>query len=168
MASMLRTGQHEQATAVTDGLPKPRRYWAIGAISFGTALLVLDGAIANVALPTIARDLGVGNGVITNVVTVYQLVLVMVLLPFSSLGDRIGHRRLYQYGQAVFLVASALCLFAGDLFVLLGLRALQALGAGMALSVSSAMLRQIYPARKLGTSMGINSVIVASSAAIAP
>src|SRR5690606_41669268 len=92
MASMLRTGQHEQATAVTDGLPKPRRYWAIGAISFGTALLVLDGAIANVALPTIARDLGVTNAVITNVVTVYQLVLVMVLLPFASLGDRMGHR----------------------------------------------------------------------------
>ena len=95
-----------------DGLPKPRRFWAIAAISFGTALLVLDGAIANVALPTIARDLGVTNAVVTNVVTVYQLVLVMVLLPFSSLGDRIGHRRFYQAGQGLFLVASALCLLA--------------------------------------------------------
>lgn len=151
-----------------DGLPKPRRYWAIAAISFGTALLVLDGAIANVALPTIARDLGVSNAVVTNVVTIYQLVLVMVLLPFSSVGDRIGHRRLYQIGQSVFLVASALCLLAENLFVLLSLRALQALGAGMALSVSAAMLRQIYPARQLGSGMGINSVIVASSAALAP
>jgi DHA2 family multidrug resistance protein-like MFS transporter len=152
----------------TDGLPKPRRYWAIAAISFGTALLVLDSAIANVALPTIARDLGVSNAAVTNVVAIYQLVLVMVLLPFSSLGDRIGHRRLYQYGQAVFLVASALCLFASDLLLLLGLRALQALGAGMALSVSAAMLREIYPARQLGSGMGINSVIVASSSALAP
>lgn len=152
----------------SDGLPKPRRYWAIAAISFGTALLVLDGAIANVALPTIARDLGVSNAVVTNVVTIYQLVLVMVLLPFASLGDRMGHRRLYQMGQALFLVASALCLLANDLFVLLGLRALQALGAGMALSVSAAMLRQIYPARQLGSGMGINSVIVASSGALAP
>lgn len=152
----------------TDGLPKPRRYWAIAAISFGTALLVLDGAIANVALPTIARDLGVTNAVVTNVVTVYQLVLVMVLLPFSSLGDWIGHRRFYQAGQALFLVASALCLFATDFFVLLGLRALQAIGAGMALSVSAAMLRQTYPASRLGTGMGVNSVIVASSSALAP
>ena len=151
-----------------DGLPKPRRYWAIAAISFGTALLVLDGAIANVALPTIARDLGVTNAVVTNVVTVYQLVLVMVLLPFSSLGDRIGHRRFYQAGQALFLVASALCLFAETFAVLLGLRALQAIGAGMALSVSAAMLRQTYPASRLGTGMGVNSVIVASSAALAP
>jgi len=154
--------------SVEDGLPRPRRWWAIAAISFGTALLVLDGAIANVALPTIARDLNVGNGVVTNVVTVYQMVLVMVLLPFASVGDRIGHRRLYQYGQAVFMIASALCLFANNFFFLLALRALQAIGAGMALSVSSAMLRQIYPSRKLGTGLGVNSVIVASSNAIAP
>ncbi|KRA83573.1 MFS transporter [Altererythrobacter sp. Root672] len=151
-----------------DGLPKPRRWWAIAAISFGTALLVLDGAIANVALPTIARDLGVSNAAVTNVVAVYQLVLVMVLLPFSSLGDRMGHRRLYQYGQALFLVSSALCLFVGDFLVLLALRGLQAVGAGMALSVSAAMLRQIYPARQLGSGMGVNSVIVASSSALAP
>ena len=150
------------------GLPKPRRWWAVAAISFGTSLLVIDGSIANVALPTIARDLGVTNAVVTNVVTIYQLVLVMLLLPFSSLGDRVGHRRLYQWGQGVFMVASALCLFASNLPFLLVLRALQATGAAMALSVSAAMLRQIYPAKNLGAGLGVNSVIVASSAAIAP
>ncbi|TIX52009.1 MFS transporter [Alteraurantiacibacter aquimixticola] len=150
------------------GLPTPRRWWAIIAISFGTSLLVIDGSIPNVALPTIARELGVSNSVVTNVVTVYQLVLVMLLLPFSSLGDRIGHRRLYQYGQGVFMLASALCLFADSLTLLLLLRALQAIGAGMALSVSAAMLRQIYPAKSLGAGLGVNSVIVASSAALAP
>ena len=154
--------------AQDDGLPGSRRWGAIAAICFGTALLVIDGSIANVALPTIARDLGVTNSVVTNVVTVYQLVLVMLLLPFSSLGDRIGHRRLYQRGQALFLVTSALCLFVTDFAVLLLLRAIQAVGAAMALSVSAAMLRQIYPSNKLGTGMGINSVIVASSAALAP
>ncbi len=150
------------------GLPAPRRWWAITAISFGTALLVLDGSIANVALPTIARDLGVTNSVITNVVTIYQLVLVMLLLPFSSLGDRLGHRRLYQYGQGVFMLASALCLLADSLPLLLALRAFQAVGAAMALSVSAGMMRQIYPASRLGTGLGINSVIVASSSALAP
>ena len=156
------------AGSAPDGLALPRRYWAIIAISFGTALLVLDGSIANVALPTIARELGVSNGAVTNVVTIYQLVLVMLLLPFSSLGDRVGHRTLYQWGQGVFMLASAACLFAESFILLLGLRALQAVGAAMALSVSAAMLRQIYPSNKLGTGMGINSVIVASSAALAP
>jgi len=150
------------------GLPKPRRLWAIIAISFGTSLLVIDGSIANVALPTIARDLGVSEAAVTNVVTVYQLVLVMLLLPFSSLGDRLGHRRLYQIGQALFMAASAACFFADNFVVLLLLRAVQGIGAAMALSVSAAMLRQIYPANRLGTGMGVNSVIVASSAALAP
>jgi DHA2 family multidrug resistance protein-like MFS transporter len=176
MGAMLEARDHEPTPASVmstrrsdaDGLPFPRRYWAIAAISFGTALLVLDGAIANVALPTIARDLGVENSVVTNVVTVYQLVLVMVLLPFASVGDKIGHRRLYQYGQVLFMIASALCLLANSFTFLLVLRALQATGAGMALSVSSAMVREIYPASKLGTGMGINSVIVASSSALAP
>jgi DHA2 family multidrug resistance protein-like MFS transporter len=149
-------------------LPIPRRYWAIAAISFGTSLFVVDGAIANVALPTIGRELGVGNGPVTNVVTVYQLMLVMVLLPFSSLGDRVGHRNLYQVGQVLFLLASAVVLFISDFTWLLVARAGQALGAGMALSVSAAMLREIYPARSLGSGMGINSVVVASSSALAP
>src|SRR5690606_12201934 len=61
-----------------------------------------------------------------------------------------------------------LCLLADNLLVLLALRTLQAVGAGMALSVSAAMLRQIYPSNRLGTGMGLNSVIVASSSALAP
>ena len=151
-----------------DGLPMPRRILAIFAISFGTALFVLDGAVANVALPTIARELGVGNGIVTNVVTVYQLVLVMGLLPFSNMGDRIGHRRLYQIGQAIFLVATCAIYFVDGFAMLLLARAGQALGAGLALSVSAAMLREIYPANKLGSGLGINSVIVASTYALAP
>jgi DHA2 family multidrug resistance protein-like MFS transporter len=95
-------------------------------------------------------------------------VLVMVLLPFSSLGDRVGHRNLYQVGQVLFLLASGVVLFISDFTWLLVARAGQALGAGMALSVSAAMLREIYPARSLGSGMGINSVVVASSGAIAP
>ncbi|MBO0749487.1 MAG: MFS transporter [Porphyrobacter sp.] len=164
----VREGPRVRPNREMDGLPRPRRYWSIAAISFGTALFVVDGAIANVALPTIGRDLGVGNGAVTNVVTVYQLVLVMVLLPFSSLGDRMGHRNLYQIGQMVFLVASAVVLFVNNFPLLLGAGALQALGAGAALSVSSAMLRETYPAKNLGSGMGINSVVVATSNALAP
>ena len=124
-----------------DGLPMPRRIWAICAISFGTALFVVDGAIANVALPTIARDLSVSNGAVTSVVTVYQLVMVMVLLPFATIGDRIGHRRLYQIGQVIFFLASAAALLIDSFWHLIAVRVLQSFGAGIALSVSAAMLK---------------------------
>ena len=154
--------------AMTDGLPTPRRFLAIGAISAGTALVVIDGAIATVALPTIARDLGVEPSSAVAVVTVYQLVLVMALLPFAGLGDRIGLKRMYQFGQLLFAVSTMLCFFAHSLPFLLVVRAAQALGAAAALSVSSALVRSIYPADQLGRGLGVNSVVVSSSAAFAP
>ncbi len=152
----------------TDGVPLPARLVAIAAISFGTALVVIDGAIASVALPTIARDLGVEDSAAVLVVTIYQLTLVMTLLPFSALGDRFGLRRLYQYGQLVFTVATLLCFFARSLPFLLVVRAAQALGAAAALSVSSALLRAVYPSNQLGRGLGVNAIVVSSASALAP
>ncbi|THD35458.1 MAG: MFS transporter [Sphingomonas sp.] len=151
-----------------DGLPLPRRYGAIGALCCGTALIIIDGGIANVALPSIARDLHVESSSVVSIVTVYQLMLVMLLLPFAGLGERIGLKRMYQVGQAIFTIATLLCFFANSLPFLLVVRAAQAVGAAGALSVSSALIRSTYPASQLGRGLGINSVIVSSSAAAAP
>lgn len=146
----------------------PRRYAAIAALGCGSALVVVDGGIANVALPTIARDLGVAPSSVVSIVTVYQVMLVMLLLPFSGLGERIGLKRTYQLGQIVFLIATLLCFFAKSLPFLLIIRAVQAMGAAAVLSVSSALIRQVYPSNQLGRGLGINSVIVTSAAAAAP
>lgn len=139
-----------------DGLPLPRRFVAIGAISAGTALTIIDGGIATVALPTIATDLHVGSSAVVSVVTVYQLILAMMILPFAGLGDRFGLKRTYQFGQLLFTVATVLCFFAKSLPFLLVVRAAQALGAAAALSVSSALIRSIYPSSQLGRGLGIN------------
>lgn len=160
-----------QSTASTpgqDGLPLPRRYAAIGALCFGTALVIIDGGVANVALPTIARDLHVESSSVVSIVTVYQLTLVMLMLPFAGLGERIGLKRMYQLGQLIFTAATLLCFFAKSLPFLLIVRTVQAVGAAGALAVASALIRQTYPAKQLGRGLGINSVIVASSAAAAP
>ncbi len=151
-----------------DGLPTPRRYVAILATALGSALAVIDGSIVTVALPTLAHDLHVDASSAVMVVTVYQLTLVMTLLPFAALGSHIGLRRLYQYGQLTFLLATVLCFFVRDLPILLVVRAIQALGAAASLSVSTALIRHIYPSRQLGRGLGIGNVVVASSNAIAP
>jgi len=122
----------------------------------------------SVALPTIARDLGVEPAAAVSIVTIYQLILVMTLLPFAALGTRIGLRRLYQYGQITFCVASALCFFAKSLPFLLVTRAAQALGASAALSVTGALVRSIYPSNQLGRGLALNNVVVSSATAIAP
>jgi len=151
-----------------DGLPAPRRQWAMMAICCGTGLAVIDASIPTVALPTLASEFGVKSSTAVLVVTIYQLVLVMTLLPFSALGYRIGLRRLYQYGQFIFLVSTILCFFANSLPFLLVVRILQALGAAASLSVSSALIRMTFPAARLGRGLAINTVVVSSAGALAP
>src|SRR5258708_22977861 len=67
---------------------------------------VLDGAIANIALPTIARDLLASPASSIWVVNAYQLAVTILLLPLASLGEILGYRRVYWAGLAVFTVAS--------------------------------------------------------------
>jgi len=150
------------------GLAAPRRHVAVLALSLGTGMLVIDNAIATVALPTIARSLQISSASAVVIVTVYQVVMLMALLPFSALGDRLGHRRLYQTGQLVFLVASFASALATSLPMLLAARCLQALGVAAALSVSSALLRATYPPATLGRGIALNGLVVAVAAAVAP
>jgi DHA2 family multidrug resistance protein-like MFS transporter len=151
-----------------NGLPTPRRYVAVLAVSLGTVLTTVDGTIVNVALPTLARDLHVQASAAVLIVTIYQLTLMMTVLPFSALGHRFGHRAVYQYGQMAFVLATILCFFARSLPFLVLVRAFQALGAAAVMSVSSAMIRSIYPASSLGRGLSFNTVIAASSASFAP
>jgi DHA2 family multidrug resistance protein-like MFS transporter len=153
---------------VTEGLSGARRHCAMLALCAGTALAVIDGAIVTVALPTLARQFQVSDAAAVLVVTIYQLVLVMTLLPFSALGYRVGLGRLYQYGQLAFLVATVLCFFARSLPMLLVIRTLQALGGAASLSVSVALIRHIYPPAYLGRGLALNSVIVSAATAFAP
>lgn len=151
-----------------DGLYGTRRWWAVGSITLGTILTTISASMITIALPTLSRDLHVTDSAAVLVVTVYQLVLMMTLLPFSALGDRIGHRAVYQWGLVIFVVATLLSFFAESLPFLLVVRAFQALGAAGALSVSSALIRQVYPASHLGRGLTLNTVLAAGFATLAP
>src|ERR1700761_3772767 len=85
-----------------DGLTQPRLYAAVAAVSFGTIVTAVDGSIANIALPTLARDLHVQPSQAVLVVTVYQLVFMMTLLPFSALGQRLGYRATFYIGMITY------------------------------------------------------------------
>ena len=151
-----------------DGLPVPGRYWAIVAIGLGVSLAVLDSAIANVALPTIAGDLHTNPALSIWVVNGYQLAITISLLPLSSLGDIAGYRRVYLAGLALFTLASLGCAFSHSLPVLAGARVIQGFGAAGIMSVNTALLRFIYPQKLLGRGIGINALVVAVSSAIGP
>lgn len=156
------------AGGLDQGLPLPRRIRAIVSVSAGSVLYTLDANLANVALPTIAHALGVSAVSSVLLVSVYNLVLAMVLLPFAALGERVGHRRVFAAGLILYLLAAGFCFVASSLSVLIVARCLQALAAGAVLSVSLAMVRSIYPASQLGRGLGLNTVAAASGAALAP
>lgn len=156
------------AAPAETGIETPRRYFAVAALSLGTAVTVLDSNVANVALPTMARDLHVDGSSTVLVITVYQLMLVMLLLPCAGLGDRIGLKRFYQYGQVLFIVATVMCFFANSLPFLLIARGLQAMGAAAAVSMMTAMIRHIYPKRLWGRGIATNAVWGTLAAASAP
>ena len=68
-----------------DGLPIPRRYWSAAGIWLALAMAVLDGAIANVALPVIARELGASPAASVWIINAYQLTITILLLPLAAL-----------------------------------------------------------------------------------
>lgn len=152
----------------TDGLPLPQRYWAIVAIGLGITLAVIDSAIANVALPTIARDLHTNPALSIWVVNGYQLAITISLLPLSSLGDIVGYRPVYLSGLILFTLASLGCAFSHTLPELAAARVIQGFGAAGIMSVNTALLRFIYPQNLLGRGIGINALVVAVSSAVGP
>ena len=131
-------------------------------------MAVMDGAIANVALPTIAQDLHASPSVSIWIVNGYQLAITISLLPLASLGEIIGYRRIYLVGLAFFTVASLFCASSHTLTGLATARVIQGFGAAGIMSVNSALVRFIYPHRILGRGIGINAMVVAVSAAAGP
>lgn len=151
-----------------DGLPMPHRLWAIAAVAFGVALSVIDGAIANVALPTIAQELGVSSADSIWIVNAYQLAIMVSILSFSALGDISSYRKVYMGGLALFTAASVGCALAGSFRTLVFARVLQGFGAAAVTSVNTTLIRTIYPRRQLGRGMGINATVVAVSSVAGP
>ncbi len=156
------------ATQDDEGVPTPQRYWAVLTVALAIGMAVLDGSLANVALPTIARELQVTPASAIWVVNAYQLTIVVSLLPMASLGEIFGYRRVYLVGLAVFVLASGLCAASPSLGTLVAARMLQGLGAAGIMSVNSALVRFIYPKALLGRGIGLNAMVVASSSVLGP
>jgi len=155
-------------SAPMDGLPKPRIYWAWATLMVGLTLAVIDGTIANVALPTIAADFSAGPAASIWIVNGYQLAIVITLLPLAALGEIYGYRRIYLLGVSLFTLASIACVFSQSLEALTIARVIQGFGAAGLMSVNTALLRYTVPQAKLGTAIGLNALFVALSSTIGP
>ncbi|HWH93403.1 MAG TPA: MFS transporter, partial [Baekduia sp.] len=108
-------------------------------------MLLVDDTIVNVALPSVAADLGFGESSLTWVVNAYLLTFGGLLLIGGRLADRLGPRRMFTTSLAGFAVASALCGFAPSGGVLVGARALQGIAGALLSPAALAILLREFP-----------------------
>jgi DHA2 family multidrug resistance protein-like MFS transporter len=162
------TAPAEIAAVEQDGLPPTQRAIAMLAVGIAVSISVLVGSIANIALPTIARDMNVTPAESIWVVNAYQLAVTVCLMPCASMGDVYGHRRVYIWGLVFYTLGSLLCAVAPSMAVLIASRVLQGVGGAGIMSVNGALVRFIFPRAQLGRGVGYNVLVVAASSAAGP
>ncbi|MGW5581960.1 MFS transporter [Micromonospora chokoriensis] len=127
--------------------PKPVNLGvALALISMTQLLIVLDGTIANIALPRIGQDLGMSSASLTWIITGYALIFGSFLLVGGRLGDRYGHRRIFAIGLLALSAGSLVAGLATTPALLLVARAIQALGAALAAPTALALITTTFPA----------------------
>jgi EmrB/QacA subfamily drug resistance transporter len=146
-----------------------RKWWTLGAVCVATFMLLLDITVVNTALPAIQKDLGGSFTDLQWVVDAYALSLAALVLTAGSLADRLGRRRVFAFGLAVFSAASLLCALAPDPTFLNLARGLQGIGGAVMFAVSLALVAQEFPSgRERGMAMGIYGATIGMSVAVGP
>ncbi len=153
-----------------DALPcdAATRRWVLAATILGSSMAFIDGTVVNVALPIIQERLGSSVRGAQWIVEAYALGLASLLLVGGAVGDRLGRRRVFVAGVAVFAVASAACGLAGDVRQLVTARALQGLGAALLVPGSLALIGSAFPTAERGRAIGTWSGTTAVATAIGP
>jgi EmrB/QacA subfamily drug resistance transporter len=145
-----------------------RKWWTLATVCLGILMLLLDITIVNVALPSIADDLGASFSDLQWTIDAYALSLAAVMLVTGSLGDLLGHRAVYAAGLVVFSVSSLLCGLASDPLFLNLSRAVQGIGGAAMFATSLALIAQEFRGRERGTALGIWGATAGASVAIGP
>ena len=159
------------APAPAEGAPAGRmRHWVAPVLValIGAFMSILDTSIVNVAIPTMMNVFNVGTNEIQWVSTIYLLAL-GVVVPFSAwLGDLLGFKRLYILAMGAFVLGSLLCSLAWDLNSLIVARVIQAVGGGMIMPTTMAMIFRMVPRNQFGAAMGIFGIALLMAPAIGP
>src|SRR3954464_15750138 len=145
-----------------------RKWWTLLLVSIATFMLLLDVTIVNVALPDIQRELHASLSSLQWVVDAYSLTLAAFLLTAGSLGDRLGRRRVFTIGFAVFTFASFLCGISQDPTLLNLARGLQGIGGGGMFATSLALIGQEFHGKDRATAFGVWGATVGGAVAVGP
>ncbi|RSN16798.1 MFS transporter [Streptomyces sp. WAC 05977] len=146
------------------------RAWPLLAVlGAGLFLVAVDATVLHVALPDLVRQLRPGASAQVWIVAIYPLTAAPLLLPFGTLGDRYGRRRVLVAGYVVFGIASLGCAFAPNVPALLAFRALLGCGGAMIMPVTMSLLRELFPEqRHRRTAIAVCSGIAGTGSVFGP
>lgn len=142
--------------------------WVLAASILGSSMAFIDGTVVNVALPILQEALGATAAEVQWVVESYALVMAALLLLGGALGDKLGRRRVFATGAALFAVASGACALAPGIGWLILGRAVQGLGAALLVPGSLSLIGACIPPERRGKAIGRWSAVSAAAAGIGP
>ena len=145
-----------------------RKWWTLGAVAFGLFMIMLDNTVVNVALPSMARDLGVGLSELEWIVTGYALTFASVMLTGGKLADLLGRRLIFVVGLVIFTGASLACGLAESGEFLIGARIVQGVGAALMNPATLSIIAATFPPHQRGMAIGIWAGVSALALAIGP
>ncbi|MGA7672437.1 MAG: MFS transporter [Nitrolancea sp.] len=151
-----------------DITPGRHKWLVLSSVSIGTFMATLDGSIVNISLPKIQQAFGVDLSALEWIVVAYLLVIGALLLPFGRVGDIIGYKWVYLAGFSVFAGSSALCGISQSVWMLVGFRVLQGVGAAMLQAMGPAIVTNTFGAAERGKALGLNSVSVSIGLSLGP
>lgn len=162
-----RTGTPERRPGTTES-PYPRRWAALAVLACGLGLVVLDGTIVGVSMPTIIRELGLDLAGAQWVTSLYAVVFAAFLLTAGRIGDFAGRRRLFLVGVALFTVGSVMAALATGGGSLIGARVIQGLGGAAILPSTLSTVNVVFRGRERAAAFGVWGAVMAGAAAIGP
>lgn len=144
------------------------KWWIFWTIATGTFFSVVDHGSVLIALPDVESHFSATLESVQWVVVAYALVISVLLLPMGRLGDVIGRRRVYLIGTAVFVIGSLGAGFAASLWLLILMRVLQGIGAGMVQGCGMGMMIAAFPDSERGKALGTHLSVVGLGAIAGP
>jgi len=146
-----------------------RRWLILLVVSSALFLIVIDMTVLYTALPSLARDLGTGASEKLWIINAYALVVAGLLPGLGTLGDRVGHKRMFIAGLCVFGVASLVAAYSPSPTILIGARALLAVGAAMMMPATLSIIRLTFNDEKeRALAIGIWGAVASGGAAVGP
>lgn len=154
--------------AIEEFAQSPKRWWGLVVLALGLGMIVLDGTIVGVSLPTIITELKLDIVGAQWITTIYSVVFAALLLTAGRAGDRFGRRTLFLIGLVVFTVGSVVAALSTALAPLVIARVIQGIGGACILPSTLSSVNALFRDKDRATAFGIWGAVMAGAAAVGP